>query len=203
MPTRGDRNSLLVGDWELRKLDINKDQDFLGVFDCGDSDLNEYFKHDAVLNREQLIGQVYCLRYKATVDLCVSVALIDFSNDAIRKQSSKRVPGYQNIFGFDLDDAKRYPTLPAVKITRLGVIQELQGSDVGTNLLNIVKKLFVTENRTGCRFLTVDAYNKPDVLNFYKKNDFAFFYEKDSEKQSRAMYFDLKRYRIDLGQQNA
>lgn len=110
MPTRGDRNSLCVSAWELRKLDEGADQDFLSQFDCGKADLNEYFKHDALLNREHLIGQVYCLLYKATEDATVPVALIDFCNDSVRKKSSKQTPGYDGL-SFQLDDAKRYPTV--------------------------------------------------------------------------------------------
>ncbi len=192
MPEKGDRNSLCVDEWELRKFDNQIDREFLEQFDCGKQDLNEYFKHDALLNKEHLIGQVYCLSFKATEEDKVPVALIDFSNDSVRKKSSNQTPGYDGI-EFQLDDAKRYPTLPAVKITRLGVMKELQGIDIGTKLLNLVKKLFVTENRTGCRFLTVDAYNEDIVIDFYKKNHFDFFYDKDSKKKTRAMYFDLKR----------
>lgn len=57
------------------------------------------------------------------------------------------------------------------------VIAGLQCLHIGTNLINIVKKIFVTENRTGGRFITVDAYNTQHVLDFYIRNDFDFFAE--------------------------
>jgi len=75
-------------------------------------------------------------------------------------------------------------------------MREFRGHGVGTNLLNMVKRLFVTENRTGCRFITVDAYNDPEVLTFYQKNDFDFFYDKDSRNLTRAMWYDLKRLQL-------
>ncbi|SLM30375.1 hypothetical protein MTBBW1_2200029 [Desulfamplus magnetovallimortis] len=54
-------------------------------------------------------------------------------------------------------------------------------------------QLFLLDNRTGCRLITVDAYNDSKVLKFYQKNDFSLFSEKDKNKKTRAMFFDLKR----------
>ena len=56
-------------------------------------------------------------------------------------------------------------------------------------------------------FFNIDAYNSPEVLNFYQRNDFAFVFsteqqEKDNLKKSlsdteilrsRQMFFDLMR----------
>ncbi|MGL5561686.1 MAG: hypothetical protein ACRDCN_03560, partial [Tannerellaceae bacterium] len=47
-----------------------------------------------------------------------------------------------------------------------------QSNQHGKELLNYIKQLFITQNRTGCRFLTVDAYNNPRTLAFYKREDF-------------------------------
>lgn len=57
-------------------------------------------------------------------------------------------------------------------------------------------------NKTGCRFLVVDAYNKQNVLSFYERNGFKYLYateadEKDAtqvdfgELQTRLMFLDL------------
>ncbi len=54
--------------------------------------------------------------------------------------------------------------------------------------------MFLKDNRTGCRFITIDAYNNERTLRFYEKNDFTFFSDKDKNKKTRSMYFDLKRY---------
>jgi len=60
----------------------------------------------------------------------------------------------------------------------------------------MVKDMFLIDNRTGCRLVTVDAYNNPRALNFYQSNGFDFFTEKDKEQSTRSMFFDLKRLRI-------
>ena len=64
----------------------------------------------------------------------------------------------------------------------------------GSLMIEIVKKIFTTNNRTGCRYLTVDAYNSPRVISFYQQNDFDFLHNKDADDDTRIMFFDLKRY---------
>jgi GNAT superfamily N-acetyltransferase len=174
------RNEVVHGDWIFEKLDDFK---IVNDFDCGDDDLNDFIKNDAEAHKKELLAETYII--KATVAATRPVAFISLCNDAIHLSFEKRDM---------LPNKKRYPSLPAVKIARLGVGLELQGLDVGTYLINLIKRLFLNNNRTGCRFITVDAYNKPRVLKFYQKNDFQFLHDKDQNKQSRIMYFDLKRF---------
>lgn len=190
---RKERNRLQVDDWILNQIDPGRYEEILSSFDCGDPDLNEYFQKDALLNKAALVGQPYYL-YEATAET-IPVALIDLCNDSVRRESSKRQPGYSGIA--DVEETKQYPFLPAVKITRFGVNKYFQGMHVGSHTLNMIKKLFITENRTGCRFLTIDAYNEKKVLRFYQKNEFQFFYDKDQDKRTRSMFYDLKRLILD------
>ncbi|VAW70858.1 hypothetical protein MNBD_GAMMA10-395, partial [hydrothermal vent metagenome] len=48
-----------------------------------------------------------------------------------------------------------------------------------------------TDNKTGCRFIVVDAYNKPEVIRFYKRNGFDFLHNGDKKEDTRIMIFDL------------
>ena len=50
-------------------------------------------------------------------------------------------------------------------------------------------RIFVNDNKTGCRFLTVDAY--ADVIPFYTKNDFVALDDNDTDARTRLLYFDL------------
>ena len=77
---------------------------------------------------------------------------------------------------------------PSVKIGRFGVSKDLQGIGIGTNIIDFIKLYFLEDNKTGCRFLTVDAYN--DAIPFYKKNGFEFLTETD-DNPTQLMYFDL------------
>ena len=56
-------------------------------------------------------------------------------------------------------------------------------------ILRYLKNWFRINNKTGCRFLTVDAYAQS--LSFYQKNGFKYLTDKDQEKNTRLMYFDL------------
>jgi hypothetical protein len=39
----------------------------------------------------------------------------------------------------------------------------------------------------------VDAYNTPRVLEFYRRADFDFIGDKDKDRPTRIMFYDLKR----------
>jgi hypothetical protein len=84
---------------------------------------------------------------------------------------------------------KRLESYPAVKICRLGVDLSMKGQYVGTFLLNFIKSYFVINNKTGCRFLTVDAY--ADAIPFYLKNGFIPLNDEDTDADTRLLYFDL------------
>jgi GNAT superfamily N-acetyltransferase len=168
------RNSLDDGPWSLRPIE---DYSICRDFDCGDDDLNDYFHTDALLHRNQLLTQSYWLR---SSDFPSQVlALLDFCNDYIHFEHEQ--PSI----------SKHYHHYPAVKLTRFGVQKEYQGKNIGTAAINMVKKLFITENRTGCRYITVDAYQKEYALKFYQKNEFIFLTEIDPTKKSIPIYYDL------------
>lgn len=98
---------------------------------------------------------------------------------------------------------RRYP---GVLIGRLGVSSEFAGNGIGSEALDFVKGWFYSSsNKTGCRFVIVDAVNDPQVLSFYEKNDFRPLFPTEEQKfaytmgkkdapiklDTRLMYFDL------------
>ena len=174
-----DRNCYIEDTWLLKKID---DHGQCKSFDCGNDDLNDYFNNDAVLHKQELLTETYCLQ--TTNAPGVIIALLDFCNDAMQFRNFEE--------HITIDERKHYRSLPAVKLTRFGVSKIYQRKNIGSHVLNMVKKLFVTDNRTGCRFITIDAYNKPEVLKFYQKNNFKFTTYKDRDRGTRSMYFDLK-----------
>lgn len=175
-----ERNTFIDNDWIL---DSVKDLSICDSFDCGDADLNEYFHEDVKWHKDELLTHTYCL-YKNTSPGLI-LALLDFCNDAVKIQ-------YPFV---GINPRIHYPSLPAVKLTRIGVAKRLQGHNIGTYALNMVKRFFITDNRTGCRFITVDAYNNSRVINFYEKNEFELFTDKDKGRDTRSMFFDLRRFK--------
>lgn len=181
-----DRNTFVDEGWTLRKVG---NYTICATFDCDDDDLNEYFRVDALHYKQELLTQTYCLHENTEPDLVV--ALLDFCNDAVRIEKCKKAIEIKVI---EIPPSKRRHNLPAVKLTRIGVMKDFQGMNIGSHALNMIKKFFTTDNRTGCRFITVDAYNTESVIRFYEKNGFQPFSDKDKNKQNRSLFFDLKRF---------
>lgn len=77
---------------------------------------------------------------------------------------------------------------PAVKIGRLGVNVNAQHKHIGTDILDFVKQTFITNNRTGCCFVTVDALQS--AVPFYEQNGFKPL-RKENEGETVPMYYDL------------
>jgi len=145
-----------LSDFSFKKLDISKPVDF----DCGDADLNEFFTKDAKFYQEQLLANTYYWEKNNKI-----AAMFSVSNDAIQLSNREKRKTHPE---------KPLRAYPAVKIGRLAVSTEYQKKGLGRQVLDFLKILFLIKNKTGCRYLTVDAYNKPGTTGFYEKNDFKF-----------------------------
>jgi GNAT superfamily N-acetyltransferase len=157
-------------------------------FSCGDADLDDFILHRASAFQKYLLSVSY-----ACVDVSSSgkvlaycslandkVAITDFKDRAEFNRFRKK-RGFPN--------EKRLKSYPAVKLCRLGVEESAKGQQIGTTVLDYIKSMFVIENKTGCRFLTVDAYL--NAVPFYEKNGFRFMTQNDDDPHTRLMYFDL------------
>lgn len=95
-------------------------------------------------------------------------------------------------------------TYPAVLIGRLGVNLNFKRKGIGRELMDFIKGWFRNStNKTGCRFVVVDAYNEAEPLGYYVNNGFDFlFTSEDQEREylrlpkgrplsTRLMFFDL------------
>jgi ribosomal protein S18 acetylase RimI-like enzyme len=204
------RNKILIDGWLL--------QPYAGKpvykFDCGDKDLNSFFQDDVKNHDQTLMVKTFIL---SPLGLRLSKqnppsAFISFLNDSIRKEDFANKRGPWKKLTKKIPHPKRYKVLPAVKIGRLGVDIKYRHSGMGAMLLNMTRELFLTENRTGCRFLTVDAYITKNAIDFYTRNGFQFFPDEekrceeilkeasktDDEPKTVAMWFDLFRVKADI-----
>ncbi len=173
----------------------------LPAFDCGDEDLNAFFQEDAFNYDAQLLGRSYCFLSALEGDIA---AVFTLSNSAIRvaelpnnakRRLVKLIPW-----------VKQGRNYPAVLIGRLGVSRKYRNQRIGSQIIDFIKAWFLSDhNKTGCRFIVVDAYNKEDVLHFYSNanNKFSFLFKEESQEKlynsipadenlkTRQMYFDL------------
>lgn len=182
-----ERNKFIHNNWVLEPLvDLKETRGF----DCGKLDLNNYFHFDIVPSERLRLSKTFKFypipdpgAAEPTIEDIPTVGLVSFANDALDFNLGKSLPHVPRGY--------RGGKLPAVKICRLAVDKAYHDSDIGTHLLNITKVMFCTDNRTGCRIVTVDAYNDLETLAFYDKNGFAFLTDSDEDKDTRTMYFDL------------
>ena len=74
---------------------------------------------------------------------------------------------------------------PSVLIGRLAVSEKFQGNGIGSEILDFLKIWFSdSHNKTGCRFLAVDAYNVHSILKFYENNEFSFVFKSENEERA-------------------
>lgn len=76
-----------------------------------------------------------------------------------------------------------------MKIGRFAVAEKYKGTGIGTMIIDYIKQWFISNNRTGCKYITVDVYSKS--LTFYSRNGFNYLTETDISSDTRVMYFDL------------
>ncbi len=171
-------------------------------FTCGNDDLDEFFRHDFIGYARELFGKSYCF-YQAA-DSTHIVCAFTVSNASI---FTNRLPNARKKkVGKEVSHIKQDLIYPAVLIGRLGIHTDYQRLHIGSELLDFIKFWFTdTQNKTGCRYLVVDAYNSEMPLSFYLKNGFDFVFGSEAQEKeyrnissdrnlrTRLMFFDLIR----------
>ncbi len=170
-------------------------------FICNDSDLCDFFAKDFIKYNQELFGKTYCFTLDENPSKIVCAFTI--ANDSIKAQLIPKSD--RNRLSRKVANQKRgLKSYPAVLIGRLGVALEFEGKGVGRELMDFIKSWFIdANNKTGCRFLVVDSYNKEHPIRYYTKNGFKFIFEDEDEEKTysglvteeslntRLMSFDL------------
>lgn len=172
-------------------------------FCCGDDDLDDFFAHDCFAFSNNLLGKTYCYRLDQAphTPVCAftlanaSIRVSDLPN-ARKKKIEANIPYLKSLRDY-----------PAVLIARLGVDKHFSSKGIGSNALNFIKIWFLEpENKTGCRFIIVDAYNNSATLSFYTRNGFAPVFSSEAQEKeyrnlnsetslsTRLLYFDLIKF---------
>ncbi len=174
-----------MSEFQIRRLDSDEGRP---AFDCSNDDLNEFFHKDSIISCNQLLSVTYVVEHELK-----AIAFFSVANDALKKQIEGR-SAYERITRL-IPHCKRYSSLPAVKIGRFAVSTEYQSKGIGTEILDYLKYWFTHGNKTGCRFIVVDALNNDRTIKFYQSNRFAFLSNKDLNDKTRLMVFDLSTFR--------
>ena len=166
----------------MRLVPLTPDYE-IGEFDCGDSDLNEFLSEDAKHFLNKRIANTFILED----DGCV-VAYFCLLNDKVSRLevTNSRWKKIKDSF----PEGKRFRSYPSVKIGRFAVSAAYRGKNIGTDLMNSIKRMLHTEmSRSAFRFITVDAYLS--AIPFYEKNGFNQLTQKEEDEHTRLMFFDM------------
>ena len=168
-------------DWQPRRLELDTK---IKPFESEDDDLNNFLKNDAKNYLKQRLAVTYLIENdKETIGyFCLSndIVLRLFADKDGWKRIKKVIP-----------NAKLRSIYPAIKIGRLAIAKDYAGNGFGKLILQIVREMYSSQTQqSGCRFLTVDAYQ--NAVHFYQKHKFEFLTNDDENEKTRLMYYDLK-----------
>ncbi len=171
----------------LRLIRLDAETQIL-PFDCNNEQLNGFLFDDAKNHLRELVATTFLL-----INQTDTVGYWCYQNDKItvgdiNGNFEKFIERIASCFGREIKE-KEYKSFPAVKIGRLGVSDKYKGNGIGSNIIAFTKELFVSNNRTGCRFITVDAFK--ESVSFYERNGFKYMSSKDKRSDTRQMYYDL------------
>jgi GNAT superfamily N-acetyltransferase len=161
----------------------------LNPFGCEEQDLTDFFYEDSAEYGRQLLAVTYTFELGDEV-----AAYYCVSNDIITREDTN-TRGELKKLEKPIPHPKRMRSYPAVKVGRLAVKAKYAGSGFGSDILTLIKHHFTTGNKTGCRFITVDAYNKEKAIRYYRKNGFDFLTKQDEGEDTRLMFFDLIKFK--------
>lgn len=155
----------------------------LSDFDCGDIDLNEFLKDNALSFTEQRIANTFVLEDEGTI-----VAYFCLLNDKVSQEESSNNKWKK--LKKEFPEGKQFSSYPAIKIGRFAVSRKYKGQNYGTDLMVMLKDMLNSNpNYSAFRYLTVDAYLS--AIGFYEKNNFKILSPQTINKDTHLMFFDM------------
>lgn len=158
----------------------------LANFDCGDDDINEFFKQDALDYQREQMANTYVFHSSMK-----PIAFFGILNDCLHDKGY--VSSTWNRFHRKrkIPNSKRIKQYPAIKVGRLGVTKEYQGAGIAYERMDFIKGFSLLEHKPACRLLLLDAYNREKQIKYYERNGFIFLDDTSIGDKTRLMYFDL------------
>ena len=170
--------------YQIRRL--SKDDHILS-FDCGDDDLNDFILNESAHYCESRLAVTYAIDVKGSNNF---VGFFSLANDRVSITDFENKTEFNRFRKRRFVNEKRLKSYPAVKICRLGIDLSAKGQSLGTFILDFIKSYFIIDNKTGCRFITVDAYNS--AISFYIKNNFLPLSSESDTDHTKLLFFDLE-----------
>ncbi len=178
------------------------EKESISDFDCGNLELNDFFNNKSLPFKQQLLAMTGFFRHDESGKIVCAFSL---SPNALK---AKDLPNNrQKKIKQHVPREKSLQSYPAFLVERLGVSREFNGLGIGTQLIRYIKAFCLNSYPDFCRFLVIDAYNLPSVLNFYLKNNFSTVFSTEEQEreaykikpekglQTRYMFYDMIRWR--------
>lgn len=177
------------------------DKHDLSEFDCGDKDLNDFLKNDALAQQNARLNVTKLIMCDGNIIgftslLTDGIMIKKIRNEKVKLEIKEKL---------NINSNKK--SISAVKIGRLAIDKKYARKGLGSHILNnILKNLKdISEKEVGFRFIIVEGYAK--AFNFYvTKNGFEHlkndendinnieFIAKRDPTRKFYLYFDLDRY---------
>ena len=171
------------GTYKVRRLRKNEK---VKSFNCGDDDLNDFLLNRAIHYRNALLAITYVFEH---IDSKEIIGYFSLANDRVSLTDFENKTEFNRFRKNRFVNEKRIRSYPAVKICRLGINRDYHGKGIGSVLLDFIKLYFFENNKSGCRFITVDAYY--NAIPFYQNNDFQYLRKEEDDIVTRLLYYDL------------
>lgn len=136
--------------------------------------------------RQARLAVTYVIEIKGTDTV---VGFFSLANDRVSISDFDNNTDFNRFRKKRFVNEKRLKSFLATKICRLGIDMSAKGQSLGTFILDFVKSYFVIDNKTGCRFITVDAYMV--AVPFYLKNNFLPLSTENDSDHTKLLFFDL------------
>ena len=112
---------------------ILSEKHIISDFNCGNADLNDFFNHDALAYKQQMLSGTYFFRHKSSG---TAVCAFSFSASSIKTAGlpgsrRKKVKEY-------VPREKSLKSYPAMLIGRPGVSTEFSGQGIGSQLIKAI-----------------------------------------------------------------
>ena len=172
----------------------------LSDFDCGDEDLNDFLKNDALKQQNDLLNVTNLILCENKI-----IGFVSRLTDTLILKNIRETNVKINIKS-NLNIKNRNRLLPAVKIGRFALDEKYIGKGLGSHILTsiLMTLKLKSEQDIGFRFIIVEGYAK--AFNFYvlkngfknlKKDDKKVkeidFISKRDPNKTFYLYFDLKK----------
>lgn len=171
------------------RLMTDADYQNMSAFSCGVEALDEFFHFEV----KECVQRHYLSAYSVFIDSGEIIAAFTLMNDALMIGSQSEKNDFIEDLELETDKdiasfLNRQSSYPAINIGHLGISEKYQDRGIGSKIIDLVAVTYGNYRQSGCQFITVDALNNKETINFYHKNNFGFQTNRDSTCQTRRMY---------------